>query len=109
MQSNTESTIQKVGPRGVVKQKGGRPKGSKNKRPRAEVLKEHARDPSAKYLSARQVAARYGVYIGTVRVWVAKGALPQPYLVAENTVRWKRSELDVRDADFKPVKYGRRK
>ncbi len=109
MQSNTESTIHKVGPRGIVKQKGGRPKGSKNKRARDEVLADQANDPSAIYLSARQVATRYGVYIGTVRVWVAKGNLPQPYLVAENSVRWLRSELDARDADLKPVKYGRRK
>ena len=104
-----KSTIQKVGPRGIVKQKGGRPKGSKNKRPREEVLAEHTADPSAKYLSARQVAARYGCYTGTVRVWVAKGKLPQPYLIAENTVRWLRSELDAHDAELESVKYGGRK
>ena len=100
-----KSTIQKVGPRGVVKQKGCRPKGSKNKRTRAEVLTEHATDSSAIYLSARQVAARYGIYVGTVRTWVAKGILPQPYQIAENSVRWKRAELDARDAKNKPVKY----
>jgi len=107
--STHESTIHKVGPRGIVKQKGGRPKGSKNKHTRAEVLAEHATDSSTIYLSARQVAARYGIYVGTVRVWVAKGILPQPYQVAENSVRWLRAELEARDAKLKPVKYGRSK
>jgi len=109
MQSNTDPNIQKVGPRGAVKRKRGRPKGSKNKRPRGEVLAEHAANAGAKYLSAKQVAARYGVYPGTARAWAAKGKLPAPYLIADNTVRWKRSELDARDAKCKPVRYGRRK
>lgn len=102
------TNISKVGPRGAAKQKRGRPKGSKNKRPREEVLAEQASHPWAKYLSAKQVGMRYGIYPGTVRAWVAKGILPQPYQLADNTVRWKRSELDERDAECKPVRYGRR-
>jgi predicted DNA-binding transcriptional regulator AlpA len=102
-------SINKAEPRGAAKQKRGRPKGSKNKRPREEVLADLANDPNAKYLSARQVAARYSIYPGTVRVWVKKGKLPAPYLIGDNSVRWKRSELEARDATCKPVKYGRRK
>ena len=109
MRTNTEPAIRKVGPRGAAKQKRGRPGGSQNKRPREEVLAEHAGDPNSEFLSARQVAGRYGGYVGTTRTWVAKGILPQPYLIAENTVRWKRSELDARDAKCKPVRYARRK
>lgn len=101
--------IDKVGPRGAAKQKRGRPKGSKNKRNRDEVLAELANNSNAEWLSARQVAVRYGIYIGTVRAWAAKGKLPDPYLIAENTVRWKVSELDARDAVCKPVKYDRQK
>lgn len=104
-----QSTIQKVGPRGAVKRGRGRPKGSTNKRPREEVLAQAAANPNSEYLSARQVAARYGVYVGTVRTWVAKGLLPQPYQIAENTVRWKRSELDAHDAKCTPVRYARRR
>ena len=104
-----QTNITRVGPRGAAKQKRGRPKGSKNKRPRDEVLAKHAVNPNVEYLSARQVAARYQIYVGTVRAWVAKGILPQPYQLADNTVRWKRSELNARDAKCKPVKYGRRK
>lgn len=104
-----QTNITKVGPRGAVKRGRGRPKGSTNKRPREEVLAQAAADPNSEFLSARQVAARYGVYVGTVRTWVAKGILPRPYQIAENSVRWKRSELDARDAECKPVRYGRRK
>ena len=103
-----QTNITKCGPRGAAKQKRGRPKGSRNKRPREEVLAERAADPNTDYLSARQVAMRYSIYVGTVRAWVAKGILPQPYQLADNTVRWKRSELDARDAECKPVRYGRR-
>jgi predicted DNA-binding transcriptional regulator AlpA len=109
MQKSSEPTIYRVGPRGAAKQRHGRPKGSKNKRPREEVLAELANDPNTAYLSARQVALRYSVYVGTVRAWVAQGILPAPYQMADNTVRWKRSELDARDAKCKPVRYGRRK
>lgn len=108
MTSNTDPTpIRKVGPQGAAKRKIGRPKGSKNKRPREEVLAQQ-RD-SADWLSARVVAMRYGIYPGTVRVWVRKGKLPAPHLIGDNTVRWSRAELDARDAMCKPVKYVRRK
>ena len=107
MQSNTESNIRKVGPRGAVKRRRGRPKGSTNKRPREEVLEKHK--DNAEWLSARVVAMRYGIYPGTVRAWARKGKLPAPYLIGDNTVRWKRSELDERDAESKPVRYRRPK
>lgn len=108
MQKSSDPAIRKVGPRGAVKRGRGRPKGSKNKRPREEVLAEQAANPESEYLSAKQVSMRYSIYPGTVRAWVAQGILPSPYLIAENTVRWKRSELDARDAECKPVRYSRR-
>ena len=104
-----QSNITKVGPRGAVKRGRGRPKGSTNKRPREEVLAEQAAHPWSEYLGAKQVGMRYGIYPGTVRTWAAEGKLPAPYLIADNTVRWKRSELDARDAKCKPVRYARRK
>jgi len=103
-----QSNITKVGPRGAVKRGRGRPKGSKNKRPREEVLAEQAAHPWSEYLGAKQVGMRYGIYPGTARTWAEKGLLPPPYLVAPNTVRWKRSELDEWDKKYKQVKYARR-
>ena len=54
------------------------------------------------WLTATQVAERYGVSIPTVWTWArAKdGRLPQPHKLAENTTRWRLSELEAHDDEL---------
>ena len=87
----------------------GRPKGALDKKPRGRIRAERATHPFAEWLDAKEVALRYGISVGRVRVWEQQRKLPPRYKLGENTVRWKLSELDEWDAKLKPVKYGRRK
>ena len=50
------------------------------------------------YLSARQLAARYGVTKMTVWTWARKGTLPKPYHFSENVTRWALDEVEASDA-----------
>ena len=50
-----------------------------------------------RYLSVKGVAERYSIGVSTVWNWVAKGKLPSPYKLGENTTRWKLAELDEFD------------
>jgi prophage regulatory protein len=58
--------------------------------------------PNCVWLNATQVAERYGVSIPTVWTWArAKdGRLPQPHKLAENTTRWRLSELEAHDDEL---------
>ena len=49
------------------------------------------------WLTAAQVAERYGVSIPTVWTWAKTKRLPVPHKLAENTTRWRLSELDAHD------------
>jgi predicted DNA-binding transcriptional regulator AlpA len=49
------------------------------------------------WLTATQVAERYGVSIPTVWTWAKTKRLPVPHKLAENTTRWRLSELDAHD------------
>ena len=86
----------------------GRPMGSKDKQPRGAINPERIGDAAAEFLSAAEVGYIYGISQQRVRIWAQQGRLPHPYQLGENTVRWKRAELDELDAERKPVRYGRR-
>ena len=49
------------------------------------------------WLTAAQVAERYSVSIPTVWTWAREHRLPKPHKLAENTTRWRLSELDAHD------------
>ena len=62
------------------------------------------------WLTASQVAVRYGVSIPTVWTWAREDRLPKPHKLAENTTRWRLCELDAHDDEqaahgtYKPKK-----
>lgn len=72
----------------------GRPPGKLDSKPRGAIDPERIGDPAADYLSAKEVAYRYGISPQRVRIWAQQGRLPEPYKLGENTVRWKRSEIE---------------
>ena len=85
----------------------GRPKGALDKKPRGRIRADRATHPFAEWLNAKEVALRYGISPGRVRIWEQQGKLPPRYKLGENTVRWKLSELVEWDERLKPVKYAR--
>ena len=64
--------------------------------PQAAIHSETS-PPVRVWLKASQVAERYGVSIPTVWTWSKDDRLPQPHKLAENTTRWRLSELDAHD------------
>lgn len=66
------------------------------------------------WLTATQVAERYGVSIPTVWTWAREERIPQPHKLAENTTRWRLCELDAHDdkqaerATYEPKKRPRK-
>lgn len=50
------------------------------------------------YLSAAQLARRYGVHIVTVWRWAQTGRLPQPVRLTPRTTRWRRDEIEASEA-----------
>lgn len=48
------------------------------------------------YLKPRDLAARIGVTVRTIREWVAEGRLPAPVRFGHRTIRWTEESL----ADF---------
>ncbi len=56
--------------------------------------------PIRVWLNATQVAERYGVSIPTVWTWAKDDRLPQPHKLAENTTRWRLSELEAHDDEL---------
>ena len=53
--------------------------------------------PIRVWLTAAQVAERYSVSMPTVWTWAREGKIPKPHKLAENTTRWRLSELDAHD------------
>jgi predicted DNA-binding transcriptional regulator AlpA len=49
------------------------------------------------WLTATQVAERYSVSVPTVWTWAKENRIPKPHKLAENTTRWRLSELDAHD------------
>jgi prophage regulatory protein len=52
----------------------------------------------AVYLSAADLAARYGVHITTIWRWAKSGRLPRPVRVTEWTTRWRKEDVDTWEA-----------
>lgn len=50
------------------------------------------------YLSAAQLARRYGVHIVTVWRWAQTGQLPPPVRLTSRTTRWRRDEVEACEA-----------
>lgn len=51
------------------------------------------------YLSAAQLARRYGVHIVTVWRWAQVGRIPQPVRLTPRTTRWRRDQIEACDAE----------
>ena len=52
-----------------------------------------------RYISAGQLAERYGVDKSTVWRWAQRKILPAPVKLSEQCTRWKLDEIDQRDAE----------
>ena len=61
------------------------------------------------WLTAAQVAERYGVSIPTVWTWAKTERLPVPHKIAENTTRWRLCELDAFDDEKVEARRGKYK
>lgn len=49
------------------------------------------------YLSAAQLALRYGVHVVTVWRWAQLGRIPQPVRLTPRTTRWRRDQIEASD------------
>lgn len=56
------------------------------------------RPPGAHYLSANQIAARYGIDKATPWRWSAHGDFPKPVQISSGCTRWILSEVEAWDA-----------
>lgn len=52
-----------------------------------------------KYISAGQLAERYGIDKSTVWRWAQRQILPAPVKLSEQCTRWKLEEIEQRDAE----------
>lgn len=52
-----------------------------------------------RYVSAEQLAARYGVDKSTIWRWAKRGILPKPVPFTGACTRWNLDEIDKRDAE----------
>jgi predicted DNA-binding transcriptional regulator AlpA len=50
------------------------------------------------WLSAAQLAARYGVHIVTIWRWSQNGRLPRPHRISRGTTRWRKDEVETCEA-----------
>ena len=53
------------------------------------------------FLSAKNVAIRYGIGVSTVWDWTAKKLLPPPTRYGKRCTRWSSSDLDEHDQQAK--------
>lgn len=53
---------------------------------------------SPKYLSAKQLAERYGVLRGCIWRWVSIGKFPKPHKFGPRTVRWFVADIEQWEA-----------
>ena len=56
------------------------------------------------YLSAKDVARRYGIGVSTVWDWTAKKLLPPPTHYGQRCTRWNSFDLDTHDQQAKGKK-----
>ena len=59
-------------------------------------------DMTTRYLSDRDLAARYSIARQTVWRWVVRGWLPQPVSITPGTTRWLEAEIERHDAARAP-------
>lgn len=52
-----------------------------------------------KYVSAAQLADRYGVDRSTVWRWSVQGIIPAPIKLSDQCTRWNLDEIERRDAE----------
>lgn len=52
-----------------------------------------------RYISAAQLARRYGVTKSTIWRWTKRGILPSPVRLSEQCTRWNLDEIEKRDAE----------
>ncbi|MFO1099290.1 MAG: helix-turn-helix domain-containing protein [Xanthobacteraceae bacterium] len=55
--------------------------------------------PQKFYLSAADLAERYGVHVITIFKWAKRGILPPGEKVGPNTRRWRRVAIEAFDAE----------
>lgn len=55
-------------------------------------------DGGVVYLSAAQLARRYGVHIVTVWRWAQTGRIPRPERLTPRTTRWRKDQIEAADA-----------
>lgn len=53
-----------------------------------------------KFLSDKQVAARYSVSRATIWRWVANGKFPEPIKLSEGCTRWRLSDVEAFEAEL---------
>lgn len=58
--------------------------------------------PTKKLISAREVAAFYGISLSTLWRWIKQGHLPAPVKIGRRTF-WKAQTLDEHVADLRPA------
>lgn len=51
------------------------------------------------YISANQLAERYGVDKATIWRWTGRGILPKPIKLSPQCTRWRLAEIERRDAE----------
>lgn len=47
------------------------------------------------YISAAQLAKRYGIHVVTVWRWAQIGRIPQPVRLTPRTTRWRKDEIEA--------------
>ena len=52
------------------------------------------------YLSDKDLAARYGVFRGTIWRWLSERRLPAPVRIGPNTTRWRLADIEEHDRKF---------
>jgi predicted DNA-binding transcriptional regulator AlpA len=53
----------------------------------------------SQYVSAEQLAERYGVDKSTIWRWTQRDILPKPVRLSEQCTRWKLDQIEQRDAE----------
>lgn len=56
-------------------------------------------DGGVVYLSAAQLARRYGVHVVTVWRWAQIGRIPRPIRLTPRTTRWRKDQIEAREAE----------
>lgn len=52
------------------------------------------------YLNDDQLAERYGVSRATIWRWTSKGILPKPIKFTKSCTRWRKDQIEQRDAEI---------